>query len=111
MAPLRNPGRFRLLRRLGSAFAKAAHALANLRISRKLILSFAIVVMAVLVMSGVLFVSVQQITTAAANSNASALVVDAVNQAQIDMLDQMASIRGFIITQDATLLDKEKERR
>ena len=90
--------------------ARLGRALSNIRISRKLILAFAVVVLAVLVMCGVLFSSMQKLTQADKNSIAASNLVDAVNQAQLDMLDQMASIRAFIITQDPQLLDKEKER-
>ncbi len=79
-------------------------------ISRRLALSFTAVVSAVLVMCGVIYASTLRVTQAEAAATASHDLATAVNQAQIEMLDQMNLIRTYVITQDAAVLDRARER-
>ena len=79
-----------------------------MRISRKLALAFVIVVAGVLGMSGVLLSSLLGLVGAESRNTATHGVLDAINQTQLDMLDQMATIRSFLLTQDPALLDRQQ---
>ena len=75
-------------------------------LSLRLALSFAAVVSAVLIMSGVLYGAVLRLSAAQASSATSQALVTAVYQAQVEMLDQMNVIRTYVVTQNAALLDR-----
>ena len=90
--------------------AASTMRLPTITISRRLALSFTAVVAAVLVMCGVLYGSTLRLTEATASATTSHDLVTSVNQAQIEMLDQMNLIRTYVITQDAAVLDRARER-
>ena len=83
--------------------------LSNIRISRKLSLAFVVVVAAVLAMSAILWSSLLGLVAAEARNAATHGVVEAVNQTQLDMLDQMVTIRTFLLTQDPALVDRQQQ--
>ncbi len=84
--------------------------LPSINISLRLALSFAAVVSAVLVMSGVIYASTLRLTAAESASATSHDLMTAVNQSQIEMLDQMNLIRTYVVTQDQAVLDRAKDR-
>ncbi|RYB01492.1 methyl-accepting chemotaxis protein, partial [Lichenibacterium ramalinae] len=79
-------------------------------ISRRLALSFTAVVAGVLVMCGVIYASTQRLAEAEAAAAVSHDLSSAVTQGQIEMLDQMNLIRTYVVTQDAAVLDRARER-
>ncbi len=84
--------------------------LSNVKLSRKLTLAFLMVVAAVLIMCGVLYGAVTRVTQAEAAAETAHALVDAVNQAEIELLDQMTLIRTYVVGQDAAVLDRVHDR-
>ncbi len=84
--------------------------LPSIKISLRLALSFAAVVSAVLVMCGVIYASTLRLTEAESAAATSHELMTAVNQSQIEMLDQMNLIRTYVVTQDQAVLDRAKDR-
>jgi methyl-accepting chemotaxis protein len=84
--------------------------LPSIKISLRLALSFAAVVSAVLVMCGVIYASTLRLTAAESAAATSHDLMTAVDQSQIEMLDQMNLIRTYVVTQDQAVLDRAKDR-
>ncbi|RYC28734.1 HAMP domain-containing protein, partial [Lichenibacterium minor] len=84
--------------------------LPSVKISHRLALSFTAVVSTVLVMCGVIYASTLRLTQAEAAANAGHDLATAVNQAQIELLDQMNLIRTYVVTQDGAVLDRARDR-
>ncbi len=82
----------------------------SIRISHRLALSFAAVVSTVLIMCGVIYASTVRLGQAEAAATAGHDLATAVDQAQIELLDQMNLIRTYVVTQDGAVLDRARER-
>ena len=84
--------------------------LSNVRLSRKLALAFLVVVAAVLMMCGVLYGAMTRLAQAEAEAETAHALVDAVHQAEIELLDQMTLIRTYVVGQDAAVLAHARDR-
>ncbi len=84
--------------------------LSNLRLSRKLALAFLVVVAAVLVMCGVLYSAVARLAQVESEAETAHALVDAVHQAEIEILDQMTLIRTYVVSQDDAALTRIRDR-
>ena len=83
-------------------------SLGDVKISKKMAASFVIVVAIVLVMGGVLFMAASQVAAVEKLNSASANLVDEVDRVQGSTSDQIAAVRGYLLTQGADDLASAK---
>ncbi len=84
--------------------------LSNVRLSRKLTLAFLVVVAAVVMMCAVLYSAIARLSQAEGEAETAHALVDAVHQAEIELLDQMTLIRTYVVGQDAAVLARARDR-